>query len=674
MGEQEKRGIDDAVEFLHHRYIGDDPERKASLEAERALADAEQRAYDAAGAGALYVAKHEEIEAWRWEGSLEGAPAWVIPAIQAWPERDSLREDVEAGDLILIVRSGEPCDDVTLTATGYVSREAGGRLRGWYCDDFEARYKPKPEGMRGEAVKPPQSWQWEGHYTGAPQWVIELRDRFPKGPCIRSPDSDATVLHFYGAFRDPEQPSVATLQMGDWLTWEGGTKVRVGPADEAPGAEANWPAERDAAWALYDSPRDQFEQAGARFTAMRWDMGNGMQRAWRAWIEANGLGPVVKFIGLGHRPLWRPDTNSEWRDVKFGRWIAVDLETMSASMWDDETFRRRVRPVFDGQFNAVAEMFEQAAEDLVGEVADDVLSRLPREQGTPADAVAADVASSRNEGEQDVVSSNLGGELVRILRFAAMDLEGRLTVASNLDGAPTQRPSLPQVKGVLERVLAAREHVSDSLPYVQAGAKAHPPAEADGPLAQRVQILHGEAMLLADDGAAAQRKGDREAARVAYHAAMTKEAEAARICNCAGAEPSRSVLYRSAANLALECGEHREAERLAAEGLAGTPPEQIAEELRSVLERAQAEIVPPRERVPHWEWTWTGDNLDSAPADIRKALKEPFPEKSSCAMVGGDLTVYMRRLAEPIQTVHPGDTIVLCPESGILLRRGGGSV
>jgi hypothetical protein len=76
---------------------------------------------------------------------------------------------------------------------------------------------------------------------------------------------------------------------------------------------------------------------------------------------------------------------------------------------------------------------------------------------------------------------------------------------------------------------------------------------------------------------------------------------------------------------------------------------------------------------PHWEWTWTGDNLDSAPADIRKALKEPFPEKSSCAMVGGALKVYMRRLAEPIQTVHPGDTIVLCPESGILLRRGGGN-
>jgi hypothetical protein len=50
-------------------------------------------------------------------------------------------------------------------------------------------------------------------------------------------------------------------------------------------------------------------------------------------------------------------------------------------------------------------------------------------------------------------------------------------------------------------------------------------------------------------------------------------------------EPSRSVLYRSAAVLALECREGREAERLAASGLAGNPPDDIAAELREVLDR-----------------------------------------------------------------------------------------
>jgi hypothetical protein len=48
-------------------------------------------------------------------------------------------------------------------------------------------------------------------------------------------------------------------------------------------------------------------------------------------------------------------------------------------------------------------------------------------------------------------------------------------------------------------------------------------------------------------------------------------------------EPTRSVLHRSAATLALDCGEYREAERLVATALAGNPPEPIANELRDVL-------------------------------------------------------------------------------------------
>ncbi len=50
-------------------------------------------------------------------------------------------------------------------------------------------------------------------------------------------------------------------------------------------------------------------------------------------------------------------------------------------------------------------------------------------------------------------------------------------------------------------------------------------------------------------------------------------------------EPSRSILMRSAASLALECGEIREAERLISLALSGNPPEQIANELRDLLEQ-----------------------------------------------------------------------------------------
>ncbi len=50
-------------------------------------------------------------------------------------------------------------------------------------------------------------------------------------------------------------------------------------------------------------------------------------------------------------------------------------------------------------------------------------------------------------------------------------------------------------------------------------------------------------------------------------------------------EPTRSVLSRSAASLALECGLLREAEQMISIGLSGEPPEEIAEELRDLVEK-----------------------------------------------------------------------------------------
>jgi hypothetical protein len=48
-------------------------------------------------------------------------------------------------------------------------------------------------------------------------------------------------------------------------------------------------------------------------------------------------------------------------------------------------------------------------------------------------------------------------------------------------------------------------------------------------------------------------------------------------------EPTRSVLHRSAASLAVECCQLREAERLIGRALAGNPPPDIADELRDLL-------------------------------------------------------------------------------------------
>lgn len=102
-----------------------------------------------------------------------------------------------------------------------------------------------------------------------------------------------------------------------------------------------------------------------------------------------------------------------------------------------------------------------------------------------------------------------------------------------------------------------------------------------------VTSLHREAMAFADQAFVAKLNGDFEQAQRLFRQAFKLERQAAeQLINQLDAEPSRSVLLRSAATLALDCGENREAERLACFALAGHPPEEIAEELRNVQEQA----------------------------------------------------------------------------------------
>ena len=97
--------------------------------------------------------------------------------------------------------------------------------------------------------------------------------------------------------------------------------------------------------------------------------------------------------------------------------------------------------------------------------------------------------------------------------------------------------------------------------------------------------LHRAAMNLADEAAANRRRGYHERALDLTRKAFELERNAAReIESELEFEPTRSVLHRSAASLALECDEIREAERLIGRALSGNPPDEIAEELRDLLE------------------------------------------------------------------------------------------
>jgi hypothetical protein len=94
---------------------------------------------------------------------------------------------------------------------------------------------------------------------------------------------------------------------------------------------------------------------------------------------------------------------------------------------------------------------------------------------------------------------------------------------------------------------------------------------------------HQHAMEKADQALEARRRGDESAARAFFREAFLSERTAAQmVAQDLTAEPTRSVLHRSAASLGVECGEAREAERLIATALSGDPPAEIAAELREL--------------------------------------------------------------------------------------------
>jgi hypothetical protein len=97
-----------------------------------------------------------------------------------------------------------------------------------------------------------------------------------------------------------------------------------------------------------------------------------------------------------------------------------------------------------------------------------------------------------------------------------------------------------------------------------------------------VNTLHQRSMDLAEAATLAQQRG--ESASGLWQEAFELEAQAAALlANEWQSEPTRSVLYRSAATLALRCNQVQMAERLVVKGLMGHPPEEIAAELRDLF-------------------------------------------------------------------------------------------
>ncbi len=102
----------------------------------------------------------------------------------------------------------------------------------------------------------------------------------------------------------------------------------------------------------------------------------------------------------------------------------------------------------------------------------------------------------------------------------------------------------------------------------------------------KLAALHDQAMSLATEALMAEFKGDTNLRNSLNRAAFEKEKEATLLLSeHYDFEPTRSVLCRSAASLAIDCELYSEAEKLLALGLSGNPPEEIANEMRDLLEQ-----------------------------------------------------------------------------------------
>ena len=100
----------------------------------------------------------------------------------------------------------------------------------------------------------------------------------------------------------------------------------------------------------------------------------------------------------------------------------------------------------------------------------------------------------------------------------------------------------------------------------------------------QVNELHSKSMEIAQSAFVARIKGELEKVKEFSKKAFQYEREAAMLLlNDYDIEPTRSVLFRSAASLALNFENYREAERMIAFGLSGNPPQDILEELRELF-------------------------------------------------------------------------------------------
>src|SRR5262245_34731771 len=106
----------------------------------------------------------------------------------------------------------------------------------------------------------------------------------------------------------------------------------------------------------------------------------------------------------------------------------------------------------------------------------------------------------------------------------------------------------------------------------------------------QVRDFHSEAMRLAHLAIVARHNNDLAQAEIFARQALEYERKAADLIpEALESEPTRSILYRSAASLAYQCKDLAVSLRLIAKGLSGYPTFQVEAELRGLYEQVKFE-------------------------------------------------------------------------------------
>ena len=105
------------------------------------------------------------------------------------------------------------------------------------------------------------------------------------------------------------------------------------------------------------------------------------------------------------------------------------------------------------------------------------------------------------------------------------------------------------------------------------------------------KVWHDKAMNLSQDALVLQLTGQTGFLDMYVEAFEYEQKAALFYVNMLDKEPTRSVLFRSAASLAIQCHKFTDAERLIEIGLSGNPPKIIAAELKALQEQIKTQLA-----------------------------------------------------------------------------------